>query len=187
MAVRFRETELPGVLICELEIFSDDRGFFVETYHGEKYTEGGVRGNFVQDNFSHSKEGVLRGLHYQLKRPQAKLVSAISGAIYDVAVDIRIGSPTFGQWAGTILSGENKRQLFIPEGFAHGFCVLSEAADVVYKCTDFYSPNDDFGIAWNDPRFEIDWPVVNPNVSAKDSALPTIETIDEANLPIFEN
>lgn len=186
MAVRFRETELPGVLICELKIFSDDRGFFVETFHGEKYGAGGIKGDFVQDNFSHSKQGVLRGLHYQLHHPQAKLVSAISGAIYDIAVDIRRGSPTYGKWAGTILSGENKRQLFIPVGFAHGFCVLSETADVVYKCTDFYNPEDDYGIVWDDPRFAIDWPVVNPVLSKKDAELPTIDSMPEEQLPLYE-
>lgn len=185
MAVRFRETELPGVLICELHIFADDRGFFVETYHAEKYSAGGIRGQFVQDNFSHSKQAVLRGLHYQLHRPQAKLVSAISGAIYDIAVDIRRGSPTFGCWAGTILSGENKRQLYIPEGFAHGFCVLSESADVVYKCTDVYDPKDDYGLLWNDPSFGIDWPVVEPLLSKKDAALPTIDAVPEEHLPDY--
>lgn len=186
MAVRFHETELPGVLICELTIFSDDRGFFVETFQAEKYAAGGIVGNFVQDNFSHSKQGVLRGLHYQLHQPQAKLVSAISGAIYDVAVDIRKGSPTYGKWAGTILSGENKRQLFIPVGFAHGFCVLSETADVVYKCTDFYNPEDDFGIVWNDPRISIDWPVVSPVLSKKDAELPSIDAMPEEQLPVYD-
>jgi dTDP-4-dehydrorhamnose 3,5-epimerase len=182
--VTFHPTALPGVLICALHVFRDPRGFFAETFHERKYREGGVAGPFVQDNFSHSAQGTLRGLHYQCRHPQAKLVTAMRGAIYDVAVDIRRGSPTFGRWVGTILSRENARQLYIPAGFAHGFCVLSEEADVVYKCTDFYDPADDFGLAWNDPELAIEWPVAHPTLSKKDAALPRLRDAGE-RLPVF--
>jgi len=185
MGVSFRETLIDGVLICDLDVYEDDRGFFLETFHLEKYVEGGIQGPFVQDNFSHSRQGVLRGLHYQLPRGQAKLVSCIRGTIFDVAVDIRRGSPTFGKWVGTVLSDENRRQLFIPDGFAHGFCVLSAFADVVYKCTDFYYAKDDRGVLWSDPSINIDWPVRNPVLSEKDGALPALTQIAEHDLPPF--
>ena len=169
MGVSFRQTLIDGVLICDMDAYEDDRGFFLETFNLEKYVEGGIKGPFVQDNYSHSLRGVLRGLHYQYPRAQAKLVSCIQGTIFDVAVDIRQGSPTFGKWVGTVLSDENRRQLFIPEGFAHGFCVFSESADVVYKCSDFYHPEAELTIAWNDPELAIPWPDQNPNVSEKDA------------------
>ena len=153
-----RETSIPGVLILVPDLFEDDRGFFQETYHREWYAEHGLTGVFVQDNHSHSRARVLRGLHYQLRRAQAKLVSVLRGSVFDVAVDIRTGSPTFGKWVGQVLSGENRLQLYIPEGFAHGFCVLGEEADVTYKCTDYYSREDDYGILWSDPGLAIDWP-----------------------------
>jgi len=186
MGVRFRPTDLPGVLICELDMYADDRGFFVEMFHQHRYEEGGITESFVQDNFSHSRQAVLRGLHYQLDHPQAKLISASHGAIFDVAVDIRIGSPTFGRWAGTILSRENRRQLYIPGGFAHGFCVLSEMADVVYKCSDFYVAEDDRGVVWNDPVISIDWPVKEPIISKKDAALPLLNDVPVEDLPVYE-
>jgi dTDP-4-dehydrorhamnose 3,5-epimerase len=185
MGVSFRETLIDGVLICDLDVFEDDRGFFVETHHMEKYAEGGITGPFVQDNFSHSKKGVLRGLHYQYPRAQAKLVSCIQGSIFDVAVDIRRGSPTFGKWVGTVLSDENRRQLFIPEGFAHGFCVFSDKADVVYKCSDFYHQEDDLGILWSDTVVNIDWPVRNPILSPKDATLPPLKEVADTHLPSF--
>ncbi len=168
IAVKFIETTLRGVVLIEPDVFNDPRGYFLETYHAGKYAKGGIAGPFVQDNFSHSVRGTLRGLHYQLKRAQGKLVMALEGRIFDVAVDIRRGSPSFGQWVGVELSGENKRQLYIPPGFAHGFCVLSETADVLYKCTDVYSPAHERGIIWNDPTLAIDWPIAEPLVSQKD-------------------
>ena len=150
MTLKFINKPLPGVLLIEPMVFSDERGFFMETYHAKKYAEAGIPGPFVQDNHSHSQRGTLRGLHYQLKNPQGKLVYAVKGEILDVAVDIRKGSPHFRRWTGNLLSEQNKRQLYIPEGFAHGFCVLSETADVIYKCTDFYAPGDEYGIFWAD-------------------------------------
>jgi len=168
--VKFVETTLKGVVLVEPDVFNDPRGYFLETYHAGRYAEGGIPGPFVQDNFSHSVRGTLRGLHYQLKRVQGKLVMALEGRIFDVAVDIRKGSPTFGRWVGVELSGENKRQLYIPPGFAHGFCVLSETADVLYKCTDVYSREDERGIIWNDPALAIAWPVTAPLLSEKDRA-----------------
>jgi len=166
--VKFVETKLPGVILVELDLFEDPRGYFFEMYHAGKHADGGIRGPFVQDNFSHSVRGTLRGLHYQLKHAQGKLVMALEGRIFDVAVDIRKGSPTFKQWAGVELSGESKRQLYIPPGFAHGFCVLSETADVLYKCTDVYSQKDERGIIWNDPALGIQWPATDPLLSRKD-------------------
>lgn len=168
--MKFINTKLTGVVMVEPAVFEDPRGYFLETYHAGKYAEGGIAGPFVQDNFSHSVRGTLRGLHYQLTHAQGKLVMALEGRIFDVAVDIRKGSPTFGQWVGVELSGENKRQLHVPPGFAHGFCVLSETADVLYKCTDVYSPQDERGIIWNDPTLGIQWPVADPLLSRKDGA-----------------
>ena len=185
MGVAFRQTLIDGVLICDMDVYEDERGFFLETFHLDKYDEGGIKGPFVQDNYSHSVRGVLRGLHYQLPRGQAKLVSCIQGTIFDVAVDIRQGSPTFGKWVGTVLSAENRRQLFIPDGFAHGFCVLSESADVVYKCSDFYYPEDDQGILWSDPQINIDWPVRNPILSDKDKELPSLSNAGPDALPAY--
>lgn len=141
---------------------------------------------FVQDNHSHSERGTLRGLHYQLKHAQAKLVYVVRGEIFDIAVDIRQGSPTFGEWTGSILSEENKCQHFIPEGFAHGFCVLSETADVLYKCTDLYAPGDEYGIIWSDPTIAIDWPTDNPILSEKDSCYPELKDIPEELLPVYK-
>ncbi len=161
-------TSLKGVLIIEPRVFKDSRGFFMETYNQNKYQKSGINRRFVQDNLSYSLRDTLRGLHFQIKHPQAKLVQVITGEIFDVAVDIRKGSPTFGKWTGVILSDQNKRQLFIPEGFAHGFCVLSETAHFLYKCSDFYAPDDEGGIIWSDPDIGIAWPVKNPVISEKD-------------------
>ena len=158
-------------------MFRDRRGFFLETYHQRKYAEGGVAGVFVQDNHSRSVQGTLRGLHAQLRRPQGKLVRAVEGEMFDVAVDIRRGSPTFGRWVGFVLSGENFRQLWIPAGFAHGFCVLSERVHVEYKCSDYYDPGHEIGIAWNDPQVGIRWPIERPVLSAKDAAAPRLAEI----------
>jgi dTDP-4-dehydrorhamnose 3,5-epimerase len=178
-------TSLPEVYIIEPQVFSDARGFFMETYNQRRYAESGINCNFVQDNLSRSVRGTLRGLHYQLEHGQAKLIQVIKGAVFDVVVDIRRNSPSFGQWAGVNLSGENKRQLFVPEGFAHGFCVLSEVADVVYKCSDFYVPEDEGGILWSDPDLTIDWPVENPLLSDKDSRLPCLADVPPEMLPVY--
>jgi len=180
-------TSLPGVLIIEPDVFKDNRGFFMETYHQRRYIEAGIDGMFVQDNLSHSVHGILRGLHYQLRHPQAKLVQVIEGAIFDVTVDIRQGSPSFGQWTGVHISEENRRQTFIPEGFAHGFCVLSETADVMYKCTDLYVSDDEGGILWSDPGLAIDWPIADPLLSEKDSRYPCLSDIRSERLPAYED
>ena len=167
-------TALKGLLIIEPKVFEDERGYFLETHHIARFQSAGLDGNFVQDNLSFSKKGTLRGLHFQITYPQAKLVQAVSGEIFDVAVDIRPESPTFGKWSGTLLSEENKRQLFIPGGFAHGFCVLSESAHVAYKCSDYYRPEDEGGILWSDPAVAIDWPVKDPALSEKDQRYPCL-------------
>lgn len=175
--MRFRPTELPDVILVEPDVHRDQRGFFLETYHARKYAEGGVPGPFVQDNHSRSVEGTLRGLHAQRNHPQGKLVRAVEGEMFDVAVDIRPSSPTFGRWVGVRLSGENFRQLYIPPGFAHGFCVLSDVVHVEYKCTDFYRPEDEIGVAWDDPEIGIAWPLTDPVISAKDRALPRLRDL----------
>ena len=183
--MKFLPTELPGVVIIEPDVHKDARGFFLETFHEKKYAAGGIRGPFVQDNHSHSAQGTLRGLHAQLRHPQGKLVRAVSGEMFDVAVDIRRGSPCFGRWAGVTLSGDNFRQLYIPPGFAHGFCVLSNEVDVEYKCTDFYDPTDEVTVLWSDPEIGIAWPVAVPSLSTKDSeARPLVELHDR--LPAFQ-
>ncbi len=185
MPASFINTELPGAVIVEPAVFNDARGFFLETYHYDRYALNGINRPFVQDNHSHSVKGTLRGLHYQLKHPQGKLIYVVRGEIYDVAVDIRKGSPHFGKWVSAVLSDKNKRQFYVPPGFAHGFCVVSEEADVTYKCTDLYSPGDEYGIAWNAPDIGIDWPVDKPLLSEKDSRyLPLRETPQE-HLPDY--
>ena len=183
--MNFEETALPGVLIIEPDVHKDDRGFFLETYHGRKYAKGGVVDNFVQDNHSRSTKGILRGLHVQLRRPQGKLVRALQGEIFDVAVDIRKGSPTFGQWLGVSLSGENFKQLYVPAGFAHGFCVVSDTAEVAYKCTDFYDPESEVSVLWNDPAIGIEWPTGEPILSGKDADGKTLAQLDSV-LPLFK-
>lgn len=183
MSLMFTELELPGVILVEPRVFNDPRGFFLETYHGKKYEQAGIMDPFVQDNHSHSKRGTLRGLHYQLKSPQGKLIYVVSGSIFDVAVDIRKGSPHFGKWVGVSLSAENRRQLFVPRGFAHGFCVLSDQVDVIYKCTDFYAPDDEYGIFWSDGDLGVDWPIGDPVLSEKDNRNPKLADIPEEHLP----
>jgi len=185
MTLKHTQTELPGVVLIEPQVFKDGRGFFMETYHRGKYASTGIAVTFVQDNHSHSTRGTLRGLHYQLKNPQGKLVYVIKGEILDVAVDIRRGSPTFGVWVGAKLSDANRRQVFIPKGFAHGFSVLSDHADVIYKCTDFYAPGDEFGVLWNDPDLAIDWGVETPVLSEKDLANPLLSNIPSDLLPDY--
>ena len=182
--MKFIRTELPDVIIIEPDIYRDSRGFFLETYHEARYREGGVPGPFVQDNHSRSLRGTLRGLHAQSRRAQGKLVRVIQGEIFDVAVDVRRGSPTFGRWSAARLSAENFLQCWIPPGFLHGFHVLSESAEVEYKCTDLYDPADEFGVVWNDPQIGIDWPVESPILSAKDRSLPRLAEIMD-RLPAF--
>ena len=175
--MRFLPTELPGVVLIEPDVHRDARGFFLETWHERKYAEAGISGPFVQDNHSHSARGTLRGLHAQLRRPQGKLVRAVEGEMFDVAVDVRPDAPTFGRWVGFLLSGANFLQLWIPPGFAHGFCVLSERVHVEYKCTDFYDREDEVAIAWNDPAIGIAWPVPKPILSARDAAAKALAEI----------
>ncbi len=181
-----RETDLPGVLILEPKIFGDDRGFFMETWNGRRYEDLGIPNCFVQDNLSFSARGVLRGLHFQNPMAQGKLVSVLRGEVFDVAVDIRVGSPTFGRWTGVILSAENKRQFWVPEGFAHGFVVTGEDALFSYKCTNYYAPEYDGSILWNDPEIGIKWPVEKPILSEKDATAPTLAGMPEGSLPAHE-
>jgi dTDP-4-dehydrorhamnose 3,5-epimerase len=177
-------TELAGVVIIEPRVFSDARGFFFESYHAARYAEAGIPTTFVQDNHSSSVKGTIRGLHYQLRHPQAKLVRVIRGAVLDVAVDIRRGSPTFGRWVGVELSAENKRQLYIPAGFGHGFCATSDVAEVEYKCSDVYVADDQHGVLWNDATIGIRWPVREPILSDGDRAYRPL-TRDRDDLPAY--
>ena len=183
--MKTHKTELDGVLIIELNIFDDQRGYFFEIYSQNRYQEIGIKSNFVQDNLSFSKKGTLRGLHYQHPHDQAKLVQVIQGEVFDVVVDLRRRSPTFGKWIGQYLSGENKKQIFIPEGFAHGFCVLSDTALFHYKCSDFYAPACEGGMLWSDPDVAIDWPLESPMVSEKDAGYSCLKDIAEDKLPSY--
>ena len=184
--MKFSELEIPGLILVQPDVWGDERGFFIETYHTGKYAEGGIPKPFVQDNHSHSKKGVLRGLHYQRRHPQGKLVSVVRGAVYDVAIDVRRGSPAFGKWVGRVLSDENHEQLYVPEGCLHGFYVMSDAADVYYKCTELYMPADDCGIRWDDPTIGIRWPLAGaPRLSPKDGRLPLLGSLPESELPTF--
>jgi dTDP-4-dehydrorhamnose 3,5-epimerase len=182
------ETNLPGVCIIEPDVHGDDRGFFMESYNARDFEELGINCMFVQDNHSRSQRGVIRGLHYQLAQPQAKLVRVMFGEVYDVAVDVRRGSETFGQWAAVTLSAENKQMLFVPEGFAHGFCVISEFAEFAYKCSDFYAPAAERGIIWNDPELAIGWPLGDaaPILSPKDAAYGLLSAMSESDLPVCQ-
>lgn len=179
------ETDLPGVRVVEPRVFGDHRGFFMETWSGPRYREWGIEGPFVQDNMSRSGRGVLRGLHLQHPHGQGKLVWVVEGEIFDVAVDVRRGSPTFGRWTGVVLSADNRRQVWVPGGFAHGFCVTADAATVVYKCTETYRPESELGVAWNDPDLGIKWPVREPAVSTKDAGFPPLRAIAPERLPTF--
>jgi dTDP-4-dehydrorhamnose 3,5-epimerase len=178
-------TLLPEVLVIEPEVYGDERGFFVETWHARKYAERGLQLDFVQDNHSRSAKGVLRGLHYQLREPQGKLVRVVRGRVFDVSVDIRRGSPTFGRWVGIELSGENHRQMYIPPGFAHGFCVLSDSADFLYKCSTFYAPDDEYGILWSDPDIGIQWPGADFQMSVKDAGNSLLKDMTD-RLPVYQ-
>lgn len=179
------ETAIPGVLLLRPKVFRDDRGFFLESYHRERFAGMGIHDNFGQDNHSSSRRGTLRGLHYQLKHAQAKLCRVVGGEVLDVAVDIRRGSPTFGKWVGAVLSAENQQQIYIPPGFAHGFAVLSDTAEFLYKCSDFYYPDDDFGVLWNDPQLKIDWKVSRPLLSEKDKKFQPLASIPAERLPQY--
>ena len=182
--MRVVPTDLPGVVVIEPEVHADGRGFFLETYHAERYEQHGVRGPFVQDNHSRSTAGTVRGLHLQLRRPQGKLIRVIEGEVYDVAVDVRRGSPTFGRWVAVTLTSDNFRQCYVPPGFAHGFCVLTPLAQVEYKCTDLYDRASEIGVAWNDPALAIPWPVREPILSRRDSRHPTLAQLGD-QLPVW--
>ena len=182
--MRVVPTTIPGVLVIEPDVHQDGRGFFLETYHAERYRAHGIDGTFVQDNHSRSGAGTLRGLHLQVARPQGKLVRVIEGEIYDVAVDVRRGSPTFGHWVAVTLAADNFKQCYVPPGFAHGFCVVSPTAQVEYKCTDVFDPGAELGIAWNDPALAIRWPVDEPLLSPRDARHPTLAELTD-RLPIW--
>jgi len=178
-------TPLAGLLLITPDVFGDERGFFQETWNLRRYTEGGLDRHFVQDNLSRSRKGILRGLHFQNPGPQGKLVYVLEGEVFDVAVDVRADSPTFGQWYGVTLSAENHRQLFVPEGFAHGFCVTSETALFAYKCTDFYNPKAEFSLLWNDPDIGIKWPTTNPQLSEKDRNGQPLSDFSRTSLTVW--
>ena len=183
--MRVIETSLAGCKVIEPNVFGDARGFFFETWNADRFAEAGLERGFVQSNVSSSSKGVLRGLHYQWPRPQGKLISVLQGEVYDVAVDIRRGSPTFGRWEAVVLSAENKRQFWIPEGFAHGFAVLSDTALFNYLCTDVYVKEADAGIRWNDADIAVDWPIGAPMLSAKDESAPFLKDIAGDRLPVY--
>ena len=170
-------TKIPDVLLVEPRVVADNRGFFMETWHRARFAAAGIDFELVQDNHSRSVQGTLRGLHYQIRQPQGKLVRATAGEIFDVAVDLRKSSPTFGRWVGVTLSDTNHRQLWIPPGYAHGFVVISEIADFEYKCTDYYHPQSETGVIWNDPDLDIAWPIEDPVLSDKDKRLPTLASL----------
>jgi len=177
--------DLPDVIIIEPKLFGDARGYFVETWNQARYLASGMPATFVQDNVSKSTRGVLRGLHFQNPKSQGKLVTVLEGEVFDVAVDVRLGSPTFGRWVGVVLSGDSKRQVFLPPGFAHGFCVTSDWALFTYKCTELYAPEAEHGIAWNDPDLGIRWPVALPTLSAKDSTFGRLRDLPRNELPVY--
>ena len=179
------ETILPGVYELRPKVFKDARGFFMETYHREKFETLGIYDTFVQDNHSSSSEGTLRGLHYQLNHPQAKLCRVVEGEAFDVALDIRVGSPTFGKWAGVMLSAQGQNQIYIPPGFAHGFVALSKTVQFLYKCSEFYDPADERGILWNDPALDISWRVSKPLISEKDAKNLPLQSTALENLPRY--
>ena len=185
LVMNIKETTIPGLVIIEPAVFGDDRGFFLETYNVERYQKAGINEIFVQDNLSFSKKGTLRGLHFQIPMQQGKLVQVIQGEVYDVGVDIRVGSPTFGQWEAVTLSGENKRQFYVPPGFAHGFVVISETALFSYKCTDLYNPDGEYSLSWDDPDLNIPWPERAPQLSTKDQQGRKLKDFTEQELPHY--
>lgn len=184
--LQFTKTEIPGVVLVDPQVHGDARGFFLETYHEQKYREGGIAAVFVQDNQSRSSRGILRGLHGQSPDSQGKLIRCIEGEIFDVAVDVRLGSPTFGRSVTAVLSAENFRQVYVPPGLIHGFVVTSDVAQVEYKCTSFYRPEQEFSVRWDDPELSIDWPVADPVLSEKDRNAPLLDHVRERLLP-FEH
>ena len=184
--MKILETSLPGVMVIEPQVFGDKRGFFLETFRDDIFKDAGIHESFVQDNHSRSSKGVLRGLHYQLIQPQGKLVRVTRGGVFDVAVDVRKGSPAFGQWYGTTLDEESMRMMYIPQGFAHGFVVLSETADFIFKCTDYYHPESEQGILWNDSEIGIKWPIVDTKLSQKDTENPILSLQSAESLPEYK-
>jgi len=184
VSVRVVAADIPDILIVEPEVHRDERGVFVETYRADAYRAAGIGARFVQDNHSRSVARTLRGLHLQVRRPQAKLIRVTEGEVFDVAVDVRLGSPTFGRWVGLVLSADTFRQCYIPAGFAHGFCVPAVVSEMEYKCTDFYHPEDESGVIWNDPAIGIAWPIRNPVLSQKDAGFPPL-TPERRDLPPY--
>lgn len=184
--MKLSETALPGVVLIEPRVFEDARGYFLETWHQSRYAEAGLDVRFVQDNVSYSRHGVLRGLHFQHPNPQGKLVYVLEGEVFDVAVDVRVDSPSFGRWVGTTLSADNKRQMYIPPGYAHGFCVTGDHALFMYKCTDFHHPQAEVGIRWDDPDLAIAWPLTHPQVGDKDQHAPALKDLPRERLPVFQ-
>ena len=180
------ETSLPGVFELRPKVFRDNRGFFFETYHRRRFYELGIADSFVQDNHSYSRKGTLRGLHYQLRHPQAKLCRVVEGQALDVVVDVRGGSPHFGKWTGTLLSAEHQNQIYVPAGFAHGFLALTDTVQFLYKCSDFYDAEDEYGVLWSDPELKIRWGIASPVVSEKDANLPSLATIPRECLPRYK-
>ncbi|WP_367026373.1 dTDP-4-dehydrorhamnose 3,5-epimerase [Methylococcus sp. ANG] len=184
--MRVEQTSLPGVVLISPKVFGDARGYFKETWSRQRYQDAGLPADFVQDNLSYSRKGILRGLHFQNPRSQGKLVQVLQGEVFDVAVDIRRGSPHFGCWFGTVLSAENHLQMYVPEGFAHGFCVLSETAMFAYKCTEYYDPSSEFSLRWDDPDIGIDWPQDDaPELSAKDKDALLLRDFPQDRLPVY--
>jgi len=183
--MKITETSLPGVFLIEPKKFGDNRGFFLETFRSDLFEEAGISAQFVQDNHSRSSKGVLRGLHYQLVQPQGKFVRVATGAVFDVAVDVRRGSPNFGQWFGAELSEDNMNMMYVPPGFAHGFVVLSDTADFIYKCTDYYHPESEQGIAWDDPDIGVEWPISDVMLSEKDKLNPKLKDQHSDLLPQY--
>lgn len=183
--MKFEETTLPGVVLVEPDVHRDDRGFFLEFFHERRYAEAGIEARFVQDNHSRSMKGTLRGLHLQHPHAQAKLVRVLSGSVFDVAVDVRVGSPHFGRWVGFELTAESQHQLWVPVGFAHGFAVTSDTADFEYKCTDFYAPDCELVVRWDDPAIGIEWPIDAPTLSPRDAGAPLLADLTE-RLPRYE-
>ena len=181
--MEIEQTRLEGVLVIRPRVFRDDRGFFLESFQAKRYAEAGIKDEFVQDNHSRSRRGVLRGLHFQVRRPQAQIVTVMRGRVFDVVVDLRTAASTFGRWLAVELSDEGPRQLYMAPGFAHGFCVLSELADLHYKVSQYYDPTDEGGVVWNDPDLAIDWPLADPKVPARDAAFPRLRDIPASRLP----
>lgn len=184
--LQVQDTLIAEVKVLVPKVFGDERGFFLETFNKRIFAEVGLPSEFVQDNHSRSSRGVLRGLHYQLTRPQGKLVRVTRGQVFDVAADVRRGSPSFGKWFGITLDDVSLKALWIPPGFAHGFCVLSETADVVYKCTELYAPSDERGVRWDDPTLAIDWPIGEPTLSPRDAAFPLLDPASK-DLPVYSS